>query len=530
MSELGAKRQQLEVARQTLSTLEMQAAGYTALTMPAHLQTELEGKRKEVAELEEEVKRLRKSKPSAKTPPQSFHIPFQNREDEIKDILSSFAPPYFLLDAPAGYGKSVLLQRLAKRFNEKGWLAAYVRLEEGKRLSQLITKLSKELGVRCSPRGSDVYRWGAALAGVTKNEKLEEITQNGLVFLIDLDKKPVAGVLEDLLDQFIPAVQGSLRVLPFFLGEHNRFRVILAGRCLAEQAKVASHAIPLSVRRLTPFNYGVVRETVRTLFPHHTDAAVTQIAAHTMYLTGGHPGCIAHCLKKYEEAGLTPDDFLDFCSDEVWKEIVRSVVQDVRDHVPQDLCHVLDRLSVFRYLDYPSLNRLTGGDEPIVVGYGNGYDLADRLTGTYLLSWHGRLLRDDITRRLLAIRLREEEKNFPQWCWQAQGMCKDCLQRPDTQSPEAWALEYLYQVLQEDAGVVCDSNQRAAMRARFFTDEVPQALQWLAGGRQPIAEKRALEQALDADWEFRFTVNYFLREEPYSDLPYQQLRGRIEES
>ncbi|MEW5870103.1 MAG: hypothetical protein AB1894_12565 [Chloroflexota bacterium] len=45
----------LETARRALAILEQQAAGYTSLTIPAHLKIELEDKRKEVAELEADL-------------------------------------------------------------------------------------------------------------------------------------------------------------------------------------------------------------------------------------------------------------------------------------------------------------------------------------------------------------------------------------------------------------------------------------------------------------------------------------------
>ena len=45
-------RNQLENARRALAILEQQAAGYTSLTMPVHLQIDLESKRKEVEKLE----------------------------------------------------------------------------------------------------------------------------------------------------------------------------------------------------------------------------------------------------------------------------------------------------------------------------------------------------------------------------------------------------------------------------------------------------------------------------------------------
>ncbi len=47
----------LQMARRTLSILEAQAAAYTALTIPAHLQIELEEQRRKVAELEARLHR-----------------------------------------------------------------------------------------------------------------------------------------------------------------------------------------------------------------------------------------------------------------------------------------------------------------------------------------------------------------------------------------------------------------------------------------------------------------------------------------
>jgi len=47
-----SQQRTLENARRTLAILEQQAAGYTTLTIPAHLKIELEDKRREIAELE----------------------------------------------------------------------------------------------------------------------------------------------------------------------------------------------------------------------------------------------------------------------------------------------------------------------------------------------------------------------------------------------------------------------------------------------------------------------------------------------
>ena len=102
------------------------------------------------------------------------------------------------------------------------------------------------------------------------------------------------------------------------------------------------------------------------------------------------------------------------------------------------------------------------------------------------------------------------------------------LQRLKTQAQEVWAIEYLYQILQEHTGVILNPEQRVSLRARF-DNEITNALQWLIDRRDSRIEQLTLKQALGKDWEFRFTVNYFLREEEYNDLPYQRLRKQIEE-
>jgi len=541
--QLRAKERQLDSAQRTLDELEVQAAGIPLTERSPVFSRSLTETREKVETLKAEIQEIQaeiqglegethqtaagRPRKQPRPKPQPYHIPFQNREDEIRAIQSSFAPPYFLLDAPAGYGKSVLLEQLAKRFKEDNWLVAHVRLDEQSSVQGLVAELAQTLEMKCPPTSPDLVHCAAQLARILLDDKGNKMTQEGLVFLIDLDQEPALSMFEQLLRDFIPTAQESLRVHEFFQAKHNRLRVILAGRYLAGRVRSASGGIPLTVLRLAPFNYTVIRDTIQILFPNYATKSIVQIAAHAMYLTGGHPGCIAHCLASYQSSGLPPDVFLRVWSDKVWQEHVRPTVYNIRDNTPESLQKALDRVSVFRYLDYPLLDILTAGEAPLIEGYESGSDLADRLTGAYLSSWQRRLLRDDITRRLLVIRSSKEEEDFSSWCRQAQEMCAAHLRRPRTQLPEVWAIEYLYQVLQEYAGAVREPRQRQVARDRF-NKEVPQALTWLLDGRDPREQHQALNEALEEDWEFRFTVNYFLREDRYSDRPYQQLLRQTE--
>jgi hypothetical protein len=65
MEDRETLQQRLEMARRTLATLEVQAAGYTSLTIPAHLVNELEAKRQEVDELKARLGALGAGGPGA---------------------------------------------------------------------------------------------------------------------------------------------------------------------------------------------------------------------------------------------------------------------------------------------------------------------------------------------------------------------------------------------------------------------------------------------------------------------------------
>ena len=114
----------LEQSRRALAVLEEQAAGYTSLTMPAHLQLELEDKRQEVAGLEQ---RLLFSDESERRKvyhnlPQPDYGRFVGRKEEIKQIYSILRPyPHsqshlVTIDGIGGIGKSSLALEMAWRY------------------------------------------------------------------------------------------------------------------------------------------------------------------------------------------------------------------------------------------------------------------------------------------------------------------------------------------------------------------------------------------------------------------------------
>ncbi len=451
-------------------------------------------------------------------------IPFINRKDEISLIVSSYAQAYTLIDAPAGYGKTELLKELERRFKELEWACAYVSIGEKGTLPKVAAALAQQLGLDANEvlRGEGPANLAGNLAAEILGKDIAK-NKNGLVLLVDFEGKPRLAILPDLLKTFVPAIQQALYNLNVdFMVQHNWFRVIIAGRYLANRPEVSQLSLPLEIRRLTPFSYEIVRDTVRAYLRGPVDNVIVQIAAHLMHLTGGHPGCVAKTLEIFNQRRLLPDMFLEQCGDRI-RAIVHQVVEDIRyDIQPAALRNKLDSLSVLRYVDYEALGQLLMEEDK--------YHLADELTSTYLLDWVGHLLRDDITRRLLAIRLRWDlgDEGFARRCQDAQRICINRLKDPYVQGPEMWAIEYLFQSLQQLTTSI--HNPQARQNAtRVFREEIPKTLHMLV---TPPRNKRShyqpLKQALDKDWEFRFTVNYYLRQDGYTNKPYEDLLRQVD--
>jgi hypothetical protein len=487
--------------------------------------TEIEDIETELQELQAELKEIKQSErePSPSVPaPITQRVPFTDQEDKIELILSSHAPSYYLLDAPAGYGKTALLMELKRRFQEKGWGCAYVSADEHETLEKLIGALFKELDLDESPRIVSAKRLGLDLGGLLKRKWQEEIMKEGLVFLIDLGKTPPSTLVSDLLKQFIPNVQSTLRTDSFFQSKHNRFRVVLAGRYLAGREEITSKSLRLNVLQLPPFSYEILKHTAREYLANCAEDTVTQISAHIMHITGGHPGCMAALLEMYRREGWPPpDDFLELYRSEI-QQIIDQEIDRVQMSIPGELQEVMDSLGIFRYLNYTILDRLI--HHQCIPVYDEAFALADKLTGAYLLGWEGRLLRNDSTHRLLALRLRRQVD-----CAKlAQELCEEYLGEPTAHMPEMWVIEAMYQYLQRFAQAIDDPKKRQQLRRTFMEQVVPGVLKKFVERRQPREEYEALKRALKIDQEFRFTVNYYLREAQYDDETYNDLQRQID--
>jgi len=271
------------------------------------------------------------------------------------------------------------------------------------------------------------------------------------------------------------------------------------------------------VFQLNPFTYEILNDTARKYLEDFSDYAITQISAHIMYVTGGHPGCMASLLELYREKGYPPHRFLSYIGQE-YKGIIEQEIEQVYNDIDPKLQDVMDFIGVFRYVNYTILKSLI--DNGLIEGYRKASTLSDRLTTAYLLNRDGRLLRND-SYRLIGLRQQNEKSSL------AQRICVEYISNTTAQMPELWVIEYLYQYLLGLAEDVHDPAQRQEAHKQFMDEKVPKILQKLIEKRNIQEEKKALEQALDKDEEFRFAVNYCLRDREYDDTVYQRFRDKV---
>lgn len=461
-------------------------------------------------------------------------LPFVNREEELKHILSDFAPSYHIVDAPAGYGKTALLEELQHRFEERQWLVAYISVEQHQTLEHITQAVATEFNLSLNqdnnpqPQG---HKLANALVQQRGNEfNLQKEGKKGVALLIDFEKRPwpsLESTINALFTGFIPDLQQTLRDLTFFQKGHNLFRVVFAGRYLTSKTPSRT-GFRLTALRLTSFNYEVVYETVKAYLSHQIE--IEQLTAHLMYYTAGHPSCIASVLRLYEERPpYSVDDFFGYFTDEIWENLVWPQSDAIRKDINPSLRRIFDDLSIFRYLDYNVLQELLD-QRSFATKYADAVDFADVLTGDYLMAWEGRFLRDGITRRLLVLRFLREigPQAFALHCQRAQKLCAVRLQNSSSQSPERWTVELWFQFLQQRTSDIHLHQKRTQVRNLFFEKAVPRALQLLVKDRNAREEQSTLKRTLDSDWEFRFTVNYYLRKNQYSDEPYHALQTNIE--
>lgn len=464
-------------------------------------------------------------------------LDFVNRVVELDEVFQSTLPAqYWIVDAPAGYGKSRFLQEIRRRYESKGWVCCYIEIPREKPSLDILGLANQIVSrLRCrepSERQFVAKRMGQQIAAsisdlsVTVEEKtisLREAQYLGIALLLDnievLDDQTLSE-----LGEFMAGVSEGLKNTGF-LGRQNRLRFFLSGRSARRKASILLPTGMGGVQRaLSPYSFPVVVETVRqyalgagVVLPEEN---LPEIAAHLMHLTGGHPGCMSTILGKLaEERFAGAPSILWEDAESLCKDVVLPVLRKFEDEFDTpELISIMETLSVFRRYGPWLLQTLINKQH--IHWDGDGYQLEFALVETYLMERKAGFLQDDITRRLFAIRLRHRDlPRFRRLCREGLIICEEYLHSKPRRS-EIVAVEWLYQKLQYEYYVEEKRGNHLKQEILKATDYILDMLVATWDYREIIPDFR---EALNRDWEFEFVTNFFLSEKGYNHDLYRQL-------
>lgn len=206
---------------------------------------------------------------------------FVNRSREIEYIMNPASAPIMLIDAPAGYGKSAMLQALQQEFEGDSWQCVPINFSE------------------C--QGAVAQKWTGVLRA----------NHGKWVFLFDVVEQATDTDLKYLLEEYLPVCRNTL--------PRDGFRAIFAGRYIESNTGVARW-IGVEKMHLSPFSQQVVEKMIEKTLSRTSDRLESRqievLAKTIIELSGGHPRSIRN--------------LIDYLAERKWKiPVTRSEKQEL---------------------------------------------------------------------------------------------------------------------------------------------------------------------------------------------------------
>jgi len=468
---------------------------------------------------------------------------FINREQEISELTDEISlSPRHAIHAPAGFGKSWLLTRLRHVYLNKGWVVCNCSVGGDTTLTGLAQTLINSInpGKKLEFPNDDIEDIAEEFSGALKQMWESRQPGRGIVLLIDTDTVPrEIKIFDLLLKEWLPAVIKNFQGLVFFGSEMSRFRIILAGRFFDNEIVNTLQSLDgsYSIYPLSAFSDIVLARSVNNYLSDINSVWRTELWSTLFYHSGGHPGIFNRILQFYQEQNKPlPRRFFEKNEDTI-QQMVNEEIKIILEDIPDRVKELLIALSPFRYLSYDVLEEIITSRYKIPSQFTDFNDIVDKLTQTYLVSWDdqiGHLLRDTISRRIMAIYLRsvaDVDPNYIDRCYIAKEIYRHRLiDLSDVVPATRWAVEYLFQALQIATKQIGTIQGRRELRRAFWgeTDDSAQppspntflynCLTDLIENRDMRIQIEALQRIMHADWEFKFNVNYYLRDDIYNQI------------
>jgi hypothetical protein len=368
-----------------------------------------------------EFQETRKALNTKDIEPFEIKAAFANREAELSNILSPLGKPFIFLSAPAGYGKTYLLDEVKRRLesnDKERWLVIRHACHPDDSDTTVLESLARQIGyMETEPvRTLDKFL-------MQVNRAMGQIQANNLMLQFDSLEKWNQHDSEGV--KWLPSaqfVQGPLVTVLYEAMRHGgkNCKVIFAGRYIGYA--VEGFRLPYLEINLSPFGLDVIRmfiqetlhrfEEVRSTRLGYSFQDIEYLAEEILDITGGHPKAVIRLIQDIGESEFAVDlayYFRDDHKKRLFNNFVAKEIPELFNGVSPSLQESFQTLSIFRGFNGDTLGALIEEGSIPGISHADGWVLYTRMLGTHLVDPDTPLAHDRILQRVLDARMRFDD-------------------------------------------------------------------------------------------------------------------------
>jgi len=416
-------------------------------------------------------------------------LEFVNREKEMDYIIDSYTN-YIIIVAPLGYGKSLLINYVAKELKRKEFYHIDIKIKEDMALEKLKSYFEKET------------------KNIDKSKKL----------YITLDD--INATSKENIEKFINNSVLKLNV--------KETKVVLTTRKMRNRLKLDRRFIE---RKITPFDFSVIKEATERylkknskIFNKNDTNLICKLAYNILYHTGGHPKCVSSILQNIVSSG---NIIGYFDNKKRTFKIVEEHSKTIIDNLSEEMQKIIPILSPIRKFNAQTLRVLI---ESGFIEYNieDVFELEDKLTKTKIIERRDSFLQDNIIRKLLAINLRNKDaQKYLEIITIAKESHRYSIENRLTVFPHLLGIELIFIEIEDrlEKGVIGNIE--------YINSLFSSTLNLLLNDK-PIDKRRAIKavfiEKLREDVELECIVNFYLSKEKNLFVEvYENLVKRLED-
>lgn len=456
----------------------------------------------------------------------SGNLRFQNQIEALNAVMGQTQIGNFIIEAPAGYGKTYLLEELKMRMLDAGWYVQMISLRQRdtqpENQHQALDFIKETLGIidrldidTPGYAESSGYKVANALHTMSIDPDTKLGSKGAFLFLDSA---------ELMFKNRLERPYGEIKA--FFLGINQasadfddfKVRVIISGRYIVDDRMLALNAPAI---HLKVFDLNVVRQAVDSFLVDRVKKRsyswTESFAKHVLYLTGGHPLMIRELLtKEFNHYIQAPklDMWLIDAEDRIKNNIIIPTVNEIRKDIPEGdtLWEDLLRLSVFRRFNKQIIRMLLPNKQE------KPFQYTDKLERYSLVTRDESFYKDGVLRPAMVRWLQATAyPKLKEYCAAARAILTDQLQHPSVDGfrPPAVVRELLYIALLELHPLAIDAadsdiKQSNAVLSTYMLGYI-ELLRQLAQIYDVEELLHDLRSALLGDSEVVFLYDYIFR-------------------